>query len=302
MVNVLTRFIVWLDTRDGEVKYADGAVVRNLTKVNGTTINLYAVWKPISYTIVFDANGGEGTMLPIDATYDMPVILPENGFYKQTAYGACVWMGYSTSPLDSNPVFLSGDVVMNLKNNDGGVVILYAVWDEPPWIEAKDLYFSLEDARQGRITENLLLQYARAMDKEAGGMVQPGVDDEKKTEFCLLDYSETDFTQLNHEGSVTETYQVTDRVHTSYKKRIFVHVVDTETIYQKPETITRFIGEKYYEQSKEQGGLERDSIWRTDAAYQMLLKQAFENSKNNTPVKSFYFTRDEILARKNSIP
>ena len=43
---------------------------------------------------------------------------------------------------------------------------LYAQWDESPVIEAKDQYYSLTDARSGRITEEILLQQACAKDRK----------------------------------------------------------------------------------------------------------------------------------------
>ena len=38
--------------------YLDGASVRNLTATNGGTVTMYAIWRPIQYTITYNANGG----------------------------------------------------------------------------------------------------------------------------------------------------------------------------------------------------------------------------------------------------
>lgn len=67
---------------------------------------------------------------------------------------------------------------------------LYAQWDESPVIEAKDQYYSLTDARSGRITEEILLQQACAKDRESSsednpeGILKSGGDEEKNTVFA----------------------------------------------------------------------------------------------------------------------
>ncbi|MBO7318550.1 MAG: InlB B-repeat-containing protein, partial [Clostridia bacterium] len=51
-------FAGWNTSADGTgTNYSDKQSVKNLTATNGATINLYAQWKPITYTIKFDGNG-----------------------------------------------------------------------------------------------------------------------------------------------------------------------------------------------------------------------------------------------------
>ena len=50
----------WATNATGEAVYADCAVVSNLTAESGATVDLYATWTANSYTVTFDANGGEG--------------------------------------------------------------------------------------------------------------------------------------------------------------------------------------------------------------------------------------------------
>ena len=50
----------WATNETGEAVYADCAVVSNLTAESGGVVNLYATWTVNSYTVAFDANGGEG--------------------------------------------------------------------------------------------------------------------------------------------------------------------------------------------------------------------------------------------------
>ena len=155
-------------------------------------------------------------------------------------------------------------------------------------------------AQNGEITEEKLLSYARAFDKE-DGEIAAGEDAEKGTSFTVMDYMEEDFTGFEHEGSVTETYQVIDSAGNQYQKQITVYVVDTAAKEIKPVGTTRFINEKYFGKSAEQGGLANDSIWRTDTDYNNTLKQALENLKNDTPVKSYSFTHEQVLEMKEFI-
>ena len=55
-----------------------------------------------------------------------------------------------------------------LTDIDGAVITLYAVWDDCPWITAQDLYYSLEQAQSGFITEEEILSRAEASDREDG--------------------------------------------------------------------------------------------------------------------------------------
>ena len=65
----------WATSASGEVVYSNGQNVKNLTSANGGTVNLYAVWQAISYTLTFDPNGQGGTVNPttksvtFDTTY-----------------------------------------------------------------------------------------------------------------------------------------------------------------------------------------------------------------------------------------
>ena len=52
------EFVGWARTADGEVEYADGAQVGNLTVVAGDDVVLFARWKAESYYVTLDANGG----------------------------------------------------------------------------------------------------------------------------------------------------------------------------------------------------------------------------------------------------
>ena len=127
--NVFTRsgftFSGWAASSAGPMEYADQANVLNLTAVSGGTVILYAQWNLGSantYTVVFDSNGGSGTMENGTHTYDIAKPLAVNLFMR---------MGYTFSGWGTDifgPVVYTDQVnVLNLANT-GGAVILYAQW------------------------------------------------------------------------------------------------------------------------------------------------------------------------------
>jgi len=54
------KFAGWAETASGAVKYTDEEKVRNLTAEANATVTLYAVLSNSTYTVTFNANGGEG--------------------------------------------------------------------------------------------------------------------------------------------------------------------------------------------------------------------------------------------------
>lgn len=93
------------------------------TDPDGTIHELKAVWAANSYTVAFDANGGEGSMDPLDCRYDKESTLPANEFTKT----GCNFMGWATN-LTSGVVFADGAKVKNLTAQAEGEVTLYAQW------------------------------------------------------------------------------------------------------------------------------------------------------------------------------
>lgn len=203
-----------------------------------------------------------------------------------------------------NPVYLAGDQLtvaelvdrLGITDQNGANITLYASWDDCPWIVAVNLYYTLSQAQQGFITDSEILSHATASDREDGSPIEPGFH-ENGTSFSIPDYQAADFTQFRHEGSCTENLTVVDSAGSMYYKQITVYVVDTAAVDVKPDGTTRFISEKYYEKSYEQGGFEDNSVWKTDPEYVAALRTAFDNLKNDTPIATYrinYETRQAI--------
>lgn len=187
-----------------------------------------------------------------------------------------------------------------MTDTNGATITLYAVWDDCPWIVADNLYYTLAQAQSGFITQEEILSHASASDREDGSPIASGVH-ENGTSFTIPDYLPTDFTQFQHEGSITENLTVIDSIGNVYRKQITVYIVDTAAVAVEPEGTTRFIDEHYYHQSYENGGLEEDSLWKTDSEYAAALQYAFENLRNETPVEAYAFSHEEILEMKQFI-
>ena len=224
---------------------------------------------------------------------------------------ASVFMGWSLEDGRDSfiPKWKAGDVVRNLVAEDGGEITLYAVWDDCPWIRAEDLYYTLDQAQSGFITEAEILSHATACDREDGSPIAPGTnpaasDPSLYTSFTIPDYQAGEFTSLQHDFATSENLIVVDHVGNTYVKQIMVHVTDTtpKKITQMDLTgVTRFINSKYYKKPFEEGGLEDNSIWKVDPEYKAALEAALNNMDHDTPVETYVFSKETIKKMKQYV-
>ena len=229
---------------------------------------------------------------------------------KKKVY-ASIFMGWALE--DGKDTFIpkwkAGDIVQNLVAEDGGEITLYAVWDDCPWIQAHDLYYTLEQAQSGFITEEEILSHATATDREDGSPILPGTnpapsDPEVFTSFTIPDYQAGEFTNLQHDFATSENLTVVDHTGNTYVKQIMVYVTDTtpKKITQMDLTgVTRFINSKYYHKPYEEGGLEDNSIWKVDPEYKAALESALNNMDNDTPVETYVFSKETIKQMKQYV-
>lgn len=229
---------------------------------------------------------------------------------KKKVY-ASIFMGWALE--DGKDTFIpqwkAGDVVRNLVAEDGGEITLYAVWDDCPWIQTQDLYYTLEQAQSGFITEEEILSHATATDREDGSPILPGTnpapsDPEVFTSFTIPDYQAEEFTNLQHDFATSENLTVVDHTGNTYVKQIMVYVTDTtpKKITQMDLTgVTRFINSKYYHKPYEEGGLEDNSIWKVDPEYRAALESALSNMDNDTPVETYVLSKETIKEIKKYV-
>lgn len=115
-------FAGWSKTQDGPKDFDNEQAVRNLTASG--TLNLYAVWTPITYSVAFHPGTGTGTMeTQAEFTYDTPKALTPNLFTKQDHS----FVGWATEE-NGLAVYQDKESVTTLSATQGATADLYAIW------------------------------------------------------------------------------------------------------------------------------------------------------------------------------
>lgn len=257
---------------------------------------LYANWSPNRYTIVFDKNmafvnvnngaAGNQLMQDRDVNYTTKFKIPECEYQHPKA----TFLGWSLKADAVLPEYRAQDEVavsglaqaLDVENSDGAQIVLYAVWDQMPAIAVEDIYVPLKSAQEGKITEEWLFSFACATDKE-DGEIAPGKHENNY--FLLPRYNPAKYTKAVRETSFSEIFSVKDSAGNICNRSIRVHLVDTSSYSEeKPDGDVRFISKEYFLNqdgnllSREEGGLDEDSIWRCDETFLELLRQVLEES------------------------
>lgn len=222
-----------------------------------------------SYTIEFERNGGTGNMPAIEATYAVPVTLPDNSFTKTTAFGNSIFLYWEDTKNDTT--YDDKSVVESLTDEFNGTVILKAAWDDCPEITAQERWFTVDDSQNGKITLEELLSTAKVTDDR---------DSDIEEKLTVKYYQPNLFTQFKTDGYVMVTYTATDSSNNTTEVTVKVNIVDTVAVEQEKNTYARFIAPQYYKESYENGGLEDDSIWKKDPDYAAVLESAMNNRES----------------------
>ena len=110
--------------RDGYVFTGWSEDVSNVTG----DMTVQAQYKPVRYTVNYDANGGTGSMPASTLTYDRPQALPAIGFTK-AGYS---FAGWNTQKDGSGKTFTDKQIVGNLLTHENAAGTLYAQWTPTP--------------------------------------------------------------------------------------------------------------------------------------------------------------------------
>lgn len=115
----------WNTMSDGSGDvYVEGEEVKNLSK-DGTTVRLYAQWKPNRYYVSFDGNNStSGAMTRVRFTYGKAKKLPINKFARK-GYD---FVGWTTKSNGRGKLYKDGALVKNLVSTPNGRKTLYAKW------------------------------------------------------------------------------------------------------------------------------------------------------------------------------
>lgn len=106
--------------------FSDAVLTQAVTDVpmgSAAAMTVYAAWDPIQYTVLFQANGGEGTDMPtMNRIYDDGKPLPANQFSRE----GYIFVGWNVDRYAK--VALYADKVIENITAHGGNVTLYAIW------------------------------------------------------------------------------------------------------------------------------------------------------------------------------
>lgn len=119
----------------------------------------YAKWDPVVYSIVYDANGGTGTIPNSTHTYDTEANLSKNTYIKE----GCVFSGWATSA-SGDVVYSDEQSIKNLIAENEKTITLYAVWKSAPLEVVVNGYNGVYDGNSHSITviapEDVTISYS----------------------------------------------------------------------------------------------------------------------------------------------
>ncbi len=267
----------------GEQYQLQQQVANDWILVKRPQINLYATWEMNRYQFIYDYSGGKGELAPETVKFSDTMQVPEAGVEKERA----TLIGWSTKKDATEPEFTCGQDVsvaeiaksLNLQYQHNAKVTLYAVWDYAPEITGENIYVSLEDAKNGAVTEEWLSKFLKVEDVEDGEIFY-GIHE--KNSFLVTNYLTTDFTTFQKDGSVTENFRAIDSVGNVTEKQIAVHIIDT-SIYDIEEITgtPRFISASYYKEDgrfvdEKEGGLWKESVWKRNSNFTNILDEVLQ--------------------------
>ena len=233
--------------------------------------------QPNAYVLKYNANGGSGDDVTYDVKYNETIQMIECPFTNDSIIGC--FSGWSLDSSDLIPDYRALRYVpvselvnrLGLQNSPGSTIVLYAVWDEAPTIIASDRFFTLDDALNGKITEEELFNKASATDREDGN-IRPGENSSPNgtTHFEIEGFNPEDFTSISQNTDIDITFKAKDSAGNETTVTITIHVVSTVATLSDDYLYIRSMNLKYITKSEEEGGLEEDSIWRLPSYYSIL--------------------------------
>ena len=121
----LYTFTGWNTQANGGGKaYGNTASVRNIAG-EGKTITLYAQWKAVAHKVVFNANGGEGTVASQIITNGKTAKLRVNAFTRQNY----AFTGWNTEAEGTGADYENKEVLVEDLAAAGQTITLYAQWE-----------------------------------------------------------------------------------------------------------------------------------------------------------------------------
>lgn len=240
-------------------------------------LTLYAQWKPITYTIVYNGNGHtSGSMKDQTLTYDKEETLYKNQYKKDNAD----FIEWNTKPDGTGTKFKDQQKVKNLTTKKGETITLYAIWDNVPTLTTKDdAYKKGTTISIGKIIKD----NATATDVEDGNL-----DDEIKIEKIIypdgsIKENPSKESNLNtnwdNNKKITIIYKVSDSYGHTVTKTNKITILnpkplpptDPDPSGTNPSIYNRYIDQGY------EWSLNSDSIWEQNSEYKNELNDVLNN-------------------------
>ena len=161
--------------------------------------------------------------------------------------------------------------LLDVEYTDGAVIPLYALWEHEPTIEADDMFFSIKQAQEGRITKDLIGSMISATDIEDGDIAYGN----NEVNYLIVKDFDTEKIKRAEDGnSIDITLEAKDSYGNISQKTISITFTDTK-IEESTKSFgkIRFISKKYYGKNKA-GGLMENSRWLNDTEFNSLLRKA----------------------------
>jgi uncharacterized repeat protein (TIGR02543 family) len=121
------------------------------------SVNLYAKWNPVTYTVRYDKNAANAGGTTVDSvhTYDVEKALSDSG-YTRAGYA---FAGWNTNVAGTGTNYADGQSVINLATTGGVTITLYARWD--------DGYFTVSYIANGslKVPEDQIVIEGRTVDR-----------------------------------------------------------------------------------------------------------------------------------------
>lgn len=165
-------FTAWNSKANGKgTKYVSGKAVKNLTKEYNGQVTLYAMWKPVTYKVNFNAGKVpnhedmviKGRMTPQTMTYAKPVKLKAKAFTTTGGYYVSGWT-------DSNDNYYADkEIVQNLATAQDDVVELTAVWSPIQYM----ITYKNAEVGKADVTENINPAYFTVEDDIITSLATP---------------------------------------------------------------------------------------------------------------------------------
>lgn len=260
------------NAKDDKATYLQGQIMGN-TWLYGhiSGVDLYGIWKENQYTIVYD-NGVRETHM-----YSDEIVLPNENLCIGWTCDAEIIEGFNWETTETDMAFKPEETIkiadlcriLNVEYTNNSEIYLYGIWEHAPTIKAQDMFFSLNDVREKRVTEEKIAEKIEAIDVEDGKITYGR---NENNYLVITNYDEEEIDKVQDRQKIELEIEAMDSYGNVVNKTICLTFVDTEIKSQERAFgKIRFIDSEYFGENKA-GGLMENSRWLKDPEFKNLLQ------------------------------